>query len=354
MSETDIEIETAPETARFRVIGRLSEDFWQALMASPYHYALFQLLRRLDAQAGQRYLLGQAPHPHYEPVRIGQSPSLAFAPSTVASVKRREESPLHDISIYSFGLFGPNGPLPLHLTEYAQQRVSQYGDNSMTRFLDIFHHRLTLLFYRAWADAQPTVSLDREDNRRFNHYLASLTGRGLPAQQNRDSINEHAPFAVAGHLTRQRHDPEGLEKILAFYFKVAVRIVANVPQWMHVGNKEQAQLRGGRAMPRLGQSMFLGVAVRDIQHKFRIELGPLRLASYEQFLPDRPLAKQLRDWVRQYLGIEYVWELRLILRQQDVAGVRIGAGQRLGYSSWLGEQPQALDRGELVFSTESY
>ncbi|WP_369790237.1 type VI secretion system baseplate subunit TssG [Rouxiella sp. WC2420] len=344
--------ETLAAPAQWRVLGRLSEDFWQKLMASPYHYDLFQLLRRLDAQGGQRYLLGQAPHPHHEPVRIGQLPSLAFAPSTVASVKMRADSSLHDISIYSFGLFGPNGPLPLHMTEYAQQRVSHYADSSMTQFLDIFHHRLTLLFYRAWADAQPTVSLDREDNRRFNHYLASLTGRGLPAQQNRDSISEHAPFALAGHLTRQRRTPEGLEKVLAFYFNIKVKVVPNVPQWMHVGSKEQARLRAGRSMPRLGQSMFLGVAVRDIQHKFRIELGPLRLEEYQRFLPDQPFATQLRDWVRQYLGIEFAWELKLVLRKEDVSGVCIGGQQRLGYSSWLGQQPAPADRGELVFSLD--
>ena len=187
----------------------------------------------------------------------------------------RANSPLHDVSIFSFGLFGPNGPLPLHLTEYVRERVYHHQDTTLLAFTNLFHHRLTLLFYRAWADAQPTVSLDRPDNRRFDEYLSSLIGIGQPAQQERDSINAHAKHFMAGHLIRHSRDPEGLSKILQQYFKVPVRIVENVPHWLRVEPREQARLKAGRGAPRLGESAFLGIAVRDIQHKFRIELGPM-------------------------------------------------------------------------------
>ncbi len=52
-------------------------------------------------------------------------------------------------------------------------------------------------------------------------------------------------------------------------------MVDNVPQWMPLDPREQARLGAGRRAPRLGESAFLGIAVRDVQHKFRIELGPL-------------------------------------------------------------------------------
>ncbi len=97
--------------------------------------------------------------------------------------RQRANSALHEVSILSFGLFGPNGPLPVHLTEYARERIYHHQDTSLRAFADLFHHRLALLFYRAWADAQPTVSLDRADNRRFEDYLSSLIGMGQPGQQ---------------------------------------------------------------------------------------------------------------------------------------------------------------------------
>ncbi|WP_312951344.1 type VI secretion system baseplate subunit TssG [Superficieibacter sp.] len=330
----------------------LPENFWREMMQTPWRYDLFQLLRRLDAQGGERYPLGRSPLPKFEPLRIGQKPSMSFASSTVASVSRREKSGLHEISIHSFGLFGPNGPLPVHITEYVRERIHHHQDDSLSAFADLFHHRLTLLFYRAWADAQPTVSLDRHDNKRFATYLASLIGMGQPGQMEKGSLDEHARFTHAGHLTRHSRDPEGLEKILRNYFNVPVTLVTNVPQWMPLTVREQAQLGAGRRRPRLGESAFLGIAVRDVQHKFRIELGPLTAEDYQRFLPDGPWLTALRDWVRQYLGIEYEWDVRLILRAEAVQGATLCGGGRLGYSTWLGRQPQPGARGDLLFPVE--
>ncbi len=87
------------------------------------------------------------------------------------------------ISIYGFGLFGPNGPLPLHLTEYARERRRHHSDNTLSAFADLFHHRLILLFYRAWADAQSVNSLDRPDGHRFVDYVASLMNMGQAGPQ---------------------------------------------------------------------------------------------------------------------------------------------------------------------------
>ncbi|WP_034912058.1 type VI secretion system baseplate subunit TssG [Erwinia sp. 9145] len=333
-------------------LQRLPKSFWQTVSHKPWRYDLFQLLRRLDAQGGERYPLGRAPLPRHEPLRIGQEPSLAFAPSTLAKVSPRENTPYHDVSVYSFGLFGPNGPLPVHLTEYARERIYHHQDHSLSAFADLFHHRLTLLFYRAWADAQPTVSLDRADNRRFEHYLASLIGMGQPGQLNNGSLSAHARYAVAGHLSRNGRDASGLEKILRHYFNVPVRLVENVPHWQPVSPRERARLGAGRHMPRLGESAFLGVAVRDIQHKLRIELGPMPLEDYTRFLPGKPWATQLRDWVRQYLGIEYVWDVRLILRADEVKGATLGGQSLLGLSCWLGQAARSTPRGELLFSPE--
>lgn len=331
---------------------RLPENFWAERRAMPWRFDLFQLLRRLDAQGGQPYLLGRAPQPRHEPLRLGQQPSLAFAPATLAAVSQREGSELHEVSILSFGLFGPNGPLPLHMTEYARDRLHHHQDSSLTAFVDMFHHRLTLLLYRAWADSQPTVSLDRAGKRPFENYLANLIGMGQPAQLERGSLSAHSRFAAAGHLTRQARDAEGLEKVLRLYFQVPVKIVENVPHWMAIDKREQARLKGGRGMPRLGESAFLGVAVRDVQHRLRIELGPLSLEAYSQFLPGEAKATELCDWLRQYLGIEFSWEVRLLLASEAAEGVRLGQPQRLGYSSWLGLQPQLQPRGDLTFSPE--
>ncbi|WP_163785506.1 type VI secretion system baseplate subunit TssG, partial [Proteus mirabilis] len=91
-----------------------------------------------DAQGGERYPLGRAPLPKFESLRIGQTPSMGFAPATLASAQKRANSAVHEISILSFGLFGPNGPLPVHMTEYARERIHHHQDDSLSAFADLF------------------------------------------------------------------------------------------------------------------------------------------------------------------------------------------------------------------------
>lgn len=332
-------------------------DFWATLIASPWQYDLFQLLRHINAQGGARYPLGCAPLPRDELLRIRQSPSLAFAPATVAQVSPQtcasEQPARHDISICNFGLFGSNGPLPLHLTEYAYERIHHAQDHSLAAFADLFHHRLALLFWRGWANVQPAVSLDRHDQQQFIHYLACLTGTGLLPQRNGDGLSSHASFAVAGHLCRHGRDAEMVSRVLQHYFQLPVRFLENVPHWLPLDHRDQARLMAGKQASRLGQSAFLGRCVYDRQRRFNLELGPMSLAAYRAFLPDQPAARQLQGWMRRLLGIEFIWEARLLLAAGEISGVTLGGEMQLGWTSWLGASVTTQTRGDRVFCPDN-
>ena len=56
------------------------------------------------------------------------------------------------------------------------------------------------LFYRTWADAQPTVQFDRPESDRFAAYVGSLAGVGLPSLQDRDAMPDLAKLSFAGRL----------------------------------------------------------------------------------------------------------------------------------------------------------
>ncbi|MDX3905804.1 MAG: type VI secretion system baseplate subunit TssG [Pigmentiphaga sp.] len=334
----------APDTAA------LDAAFWERLRRDPYGHDLFAALRWIDARSPGRLPLGRAALPREEPVRLRQEPSLAFAPATLASVSDADGRPA--ISVYSFGLYGPNGPLPLHMTEYVRERAIHHQDRTLQAFSDVFHHRLILLFYRAWADAQSTASLDRPDSR-FTRYVASLVHLGLPSLRRRDDVADHAKFFMAGHLVRDTRNPEGLARILSHYFGIAVRIREFVPAWLRLDASQRLSLRGSRNGGGLGRDTTLGVAVLDAQHKFRIELGPMPLAQYRAFLPGRKKARQLVDWVRQYIGLELAWDVRLVLRRTDVAPARLDGECALGLGTWLGKRDPALgDADDLCIDLE--
>lgn len=83
-------------------------------------------------------------------------------------------------------------------------------------------------------------------------------------------------------------------------------------------------------------------------------MGPLTLAQYEQFLPGGARLRQLVDWVRLYVNLEYAWDVRLRLRRDEVPAARLGAGQRLGWTTWLGRRRDENDADDLCLNAEVF
>lgn len=50
--------ETVTTLRQVHRLTPLPETFWRGVMDAPWRYDLFQLLRRVDAQGGERYPLG--------------------------------------------------------------------------------------------------------------------------------------------------------------------------------------------------------------------------------------------------------------------------------------------------------
>lgn len=324
---------------------------WEQIAAQPYKVDLFSVLRWLDSRDNTKPLLGRAARPHFEPIRLGQEPTLAFAASTIANIVAGEGGTPPKLSIYSFGLFGPNGPLPLHLTEYARDRLRRVGDPTLIRFADIFHHRLILLFYRAWADSQSTVSLDRPDMDRFTNYIGSVAGYGQPSLRLRDDAPDHAKFFNAPHLVRETRNPEGLGKILSEYFQVPVEVQEFVPHWISLAPSEQTRLSNRSGNNSLGENAVIGDCVLDAQHKMRIRIGPMPLARYLSFLPGGAVAKKIGTWIKNYVGFEFFVDLQLVLSKEEVMPASLGDTTQLGWTSWLDERGSELHADDLVIES---
>jgi type VI secretion system protein ImpH len=331
-----------------------TSDFWRQLVDRPYRADLFAVLRWVDSRKkdGQNApLLGRAARPLFDVIRLGQEPALTFAASTIADVSPQSGDIPPRINIFGFGLFGPNGPLPLHMTEYARDRLQRYNDPTLAHFADIFHHRAILLFYRAWADAQPSVNMDRADADRFTNYTASLIGYGHPSMRARDGVADHAKLFSAVHLARQTRNPEGLLKILRTYLQVPVAVDEFVIHWIDIERDEQTRLTNN-GNNGLGKGAFLGERILDCQHKIRLRLGPMSQARYSELLPGGKGIKQIGAWIRNYVGYELRVDVQLVLRKEEVPQARLGMGQ-LGWTTWQGERGRAIDADDLVIECEA-
>lgn len=313
----------------------------------PFGHDVFRVLRAVDAlQADRgRPRLGTAPTPRQEDVRVAQPPALAFAASSVQDA-RWDNDRLH-LDVQGFGLWGPNGPLPLHMTEYFFQRSRNFGDRAGVAFLDQFHHRLFLLFFRAWAQAQAVCDLEHDQDG-FTRWLASLAGVGRLDDEG--PMAAHAVYFQSPALTSQTRSACALQVLLSSYFQLPVSIQENVPAWVTLDDQAQASLGGSCGY--LGKNSVLGARALDVQQTIGIRIGPLSSEDYARFLPGRSAWRQLRYCLATYLGLEWSVRVQLVLRASAQPGLRLGSGLGLGLATWVGKTG-TQDRADLCLFLDS-
>ncbi|HEY2735841.1 MAG TPA: type VI secretion system baseplate subunit TssG [Polyangiales bacterium] len=319
---------------------------------------LYQLLRRLESRYPAAPRIGRAIRLAQEVVRLGQEPSLAFAPGPIASVRAPTERKPFRLLVNCFGLLGPNGPLPLHLTEYVRQREKHNGDSSLARFLDLFHHRMLSFFYRAWADAQPAVQCDRAASDRFAVYVGALQGIGMPSLRDRDALPDPAKLYYAGRFAAQVRNAAGLTDLLSDYFALPTEVEEFVGEWVEIPDGYRWRVGDAMRAPdqpllgRLGESTHLGSRVWLRQSRFRIVLGPLTRAEFDRVAPGGAALAALVALVRGYAGDELKWDLRLKLKLEAVPDFQLGASS-LGQSTWLGGGAALAPSDDLVFDPQA-
>ncbi|MFL9964769.1 type VI secretion system baseplate subunit TssG [Paraburkholderia sediminicola] len=341
------------ERATLKAVVRdtaLSPELLEHLQAEPWRHGFFPLLRRIGADA-RIDPVGTAQRPQAEPFRLGQQPSLAFAPREIASIGAANGR--LKVRVFGLGMLGPNGPLPIHVTEIARERQESRHDATLVNFLDIFHHRYLTLLYRAWACGQAAAGLDRPHDERFSFYVASLTGLDVKEMDGR-LLPAHARLSASAHLVREARNPDGLRATLERYFGVPAAIEEYVFHWIGLDPADHSYLGRPGAPSTLAEGAMLGEQVPDRQHRFRIVIGPLDIDAYLRFTPQGADLPQLVEWVRAFVGYEFVWELELRIRASSAPPAVVGGAQRLGWSGWLGHTPSGEPITGMRFEPEQY
>lgn len=316
----------------------------------PFSFDFFQALRLLECIHSSKPRLGTSQRVGDDPIRLAHKPSLDFECSTIGSFEAGKKGEPARLTSRFLGLFGPNGPLPLHLTEYVRDRIRHHADPTIARFVDIFHHRMLCLFYRAWANTEPVVSYDRPESDKFGYYLGSLIGRGMESLRDRDCIEEKHKLYFAGLFSCQTWHADGLSAILKNYFKVTATIAEFVGEWIVIPEHELCRLGLSRSNWAQGQSIILGNKIWSRQFKFRIILGPLNFKQYCEFLPFSDRLRHLVALVRNYAGDELIWDINLVIKNHEIPYLRLDGKSMLGWTTWLGKPMDGLDVNDLVLN----
>ena len=312
---------------------------------------IFHAMRVLEAAFPKSPRIGLARRAHEDNVRFGQEAELSFAPSSIAAYQPPKAGKPARLTNRFFGLFGTQGPLPLHITEYARSRKRQHADNTFVAFADMITHRMMTLFFRAWRSGQPAPSFDRGSNGEIDHKVAAISGFHGINLRNADALPDLAKRHFSGLLAQGSKNAEGLVSIIASFFSAPVKIEQFVGSWLDLELDDMWVL--GRPAA-LGQNTSLGNRVWTRGAKFRIVIGPIGREEYQRLLPGGASLERLRAIVRNYLGDVLDWDVNLILRCDEVTQARLGQTMQLGQTIWIGERKSKEDASDLFLEPNTY
>lgn len=328
------------------------------LFDTPYRFEFFQAVRMLELWYARAGVAGNTVS---ERLRFANSLSLAFPPSEIESIapisgeregEREREGRLDAsrtdqvrITPAFLGMLGAQGALPLHYSESFALREMEARDRAPRAFLDIFSNRSVALFYAAWKKYRPHLQYELDRSERFLPMHLALSGFGFAELRDRMQEGAGKVFdqSIAHYVAAARHRPMSAayaERIVSDHFRVPVRIEQFVGRWCAVPEREWSRLGGTRAdaRPVLGSSALIGARVWQRDLRVRLHIGPLTRERFESFLPGADGAAALAKMLTLLLGLCLEFEVRLLLRAEDVRGVTLPEktepGVRTGRLGW--------------------
>ena len=371
------------------------------LFEKPYEFDFFSAVRALERLQPRKKAIGGEAAPAEEIARFRPVLSLSFPPSQIVELEvANDERAMPLLTITFFGLYGISGVMPRHYTQMMLDLVRDVRGperRSLRDWLDLFNHRLTSLFYRAWEKYRFTIPYERGDAfgrepDTFTLAVRSLMGFGSAGQRDRlrvrapnlgqaaaewqwaetpakgkakadptllAHIDDLALMRYAGFFAQRPRNVQNLQAMLAEYFQLAVSVESFRGQWLAISESNQTQLG---SFGTLGVDAVAGERVWHVQSRFRIRFGPLTLEQFTEFLPDPDpvrarksiyLAMQL---ARTYAGPELDFDLQLVLAAPEVPEVHLadgpGIGPRLGWNLWLISDTPPAPVDDAVFEGE--
>jgi type VI secretion system protein ImpH len=348
--------------------GRTVPSLEEALFTNGCEFEFFQAVRLLARMFSQRRPVGSTAKPKDEFVRFGQLGnsadayesllSMTFPASAVHAIESVPDSDQPALmTVTFFGLTGTQGVLPLCYTEWMIARRAA-KDRTLAAFFDLFNHRLTSLFYRAWEKHTPPVLYELAAVRKqrpdpFTQYLFDLIGMGTAGLRERMRVRDESLLRYAGLIAQRPLSAPSLRGILRDYFSAPVEIEQCVGDWYQLEDADCCYLSSDSQRNQLGEAAFLSDEVWNQQSLFRIRLGPLSLKRFLEFLPDGAGMAKLVELTTFLVGQAMAFDVQVVLRAEDVPYARLSDegedAPRLGWIGWLKTAEFETAAGDAVF-----
>lgn len=318
-------------------------------------FSFFQAVRLMERLFAGKKPIGYHENPADEIARFHSHVTLSFPPSEIREIQRAPEGRKGDkakVWVNFMGLAGPVSVMPTQYVSMLSDPAHRKEFEPLRSFLDLFNHRLISLFYRAWEKYHFAIAYERDRADSFSEHLFCLIGMGTPGLQNRLGVSDEILLFYAALLAQRPRSAVALAGILEDYFNVPVSVDQFEGQWFLMNEENLSRIGKDGYNRQLGINTILWDRFFDPQASFRIQLGPLTLPQFRDFLPDGRAYQYLVELTRFFVGEEFNFSLQLILRAEEVPSCILSTegGGRLGWSMWLKTREFEEDTSQPVFS----
>lgn len=324
----------------------------RAILARSPQMNFFQLCQLIDHLMPEGAGLGSNDTPAAEPVRFRPYPKLGFPSTELAAVEFDDERCDRPPTIRTtfLGLYGVDAVMPPHLIDDIVLR--REGHEEVMAFLDLFNHRLTTLFYRAWRKYRYPSGFERVDDS-TSRALLCLAGFGLGDKAASAGLPGARVLAMLGLMSQRTRTVEGLAGVVAMALPGAgVRVDERFPVWVRLDH--QPGLRSGSSSSAcgdggegLGRGHVLGRRIKNRGEAVLLTLRPASVDQAHDLLPDAPLFRELKSVLRVYLGNKTDVVIRMEVSASIVPELTLGhaAGKvHQGRLAWTTLLKSANDR----------
>ena len=365
--------EVAEEDEPLGPVAQLETKAAPVLAAAP-HSTFFHTVALLERLTSDATRIGGDGPPRDERIRFRHDYDLTFSVGDIARVRVRpfprgpersleEPVPLFEVTTTFLGLTGMVSPLPLYI---AEEILHEEDDNPVRRdFLDIFHHRLISLLYRAVSKYMPAREHLSHRTDAWMSRALFLTGLD-PSIQTRDlKVHPSTLVRLAPLLAGRGRGPRvlalALEEALADGLEPdgRIRIDQFAGGWIEVDEDQRMGL--GARNNVLGIEAILGSRAYDQSGRFSVHIGPLHRHNYRRFLRDGDLLPMVKEVVELCSKESLDFDVELHLAADAVpsfvlsaaeGGSTLGRDTRLRGTERVAEIMRIPDVGNMRFDED--
>jgi type VI secretion system protein ImpH len=305
-------------------------------------FSFFQVVRLLQMFHPGMARVGHRGPPVEEAIRFRPVLDLCFPASDiedVTSIRTDEGEPRYEVTTTFLGLYGSATPMASWFTENILDDTE--GSALVRGFLDLFHHRLISLFYRAWEKYTLPPPESRGGGDLNAKRLLALVGidEEIESKDSTD-MKTWRLLAVAGLAALQPRSAASLEGILKNIFpRLQVRVEEFVGRWIEVPRAERNRLAKSNCF--LGRNTTLGERVLSYVNTFRIHVGPVEDMKFLSQGPQGDMLQRLRAVVDLFNQDCLDYEIEVNVNPGGMPDPLLGSElPRLGWSTWIGRKPK--------------